>query len=143
MDISVFKPSERVIEIVSPNRNAVNLGIRVSLMSIADERMKKIKRKIQDRKLHLEARGKNFKADEIEDNRNDITFEAMTGWEWYKIDKDGNETADGEQATFLGKVPQFTRRDVYAVFDALSWFRDQIDEAIGEEKDFFAQSVPN
>lgn len=143
MDISNYKPSERVLEIVHPGRNAVNLGIRVSFMSIADPRMKKIKRSIQNRKLQLDARGKNFKADEIEENRNDITFEAMTGWEWYKIDKDGNEAADGEQANFHGKVPAFARREVYAVFDELSWFRDQIDEAIGEEKDFFALSAPN
>lgn len=143
MDISVYQPSERIIEITSPGRDVKNLGIRVSLMSIADPRMKRIKRKIQDRKLHLEARGKNFKADEIEDNRNDITFEAMTGWQWYKIDADGNEAADGEQATFHGKVPAFVRKEVYGVFDELSWFRDQIDEAIGEEKDFFAQSAPN
>lgn len=143
MEISSFKPSERVIEMMSPTRNPVRIGVRVSLISIADPRMKKIKRKIQDRKLYLEARGKNFKADEIEENRSDITFEAMTGWEWYKIDKDGNESADGEQATFHGKVPAFNRVEVYAVFDELSWFRDQIDEAIGEEKDFFVQSKPN
>jgi hypothetical protein len=142
-DISAYKPSERIIEIVHPGRNAINIGVRVTLMSIADERMKKTKRTIQNRKLQLDARGKNFKADEIEENRNDVTYSAMTGWQWYKIDKDGNEAADGEQATFHGKVPAFNRKDVYAVFDELSWFRDQIDEAIGEEKDFFAQSAPS
>src|SRR6185437_11897261 len=104
-DISAYKPSERTIEIVSPGRNPQKIGVRVSLMSIADERMKGIKRRITDRKLFLDARGKHFKSVELEENSDDVSFEAMTGWEWYKVDKNGNESADGEQTTFHGSVP--------------------------------------
>jgi hypothetical protein len=129
MDISGFKPGERIIDIVSPGRDASPLGIKVSLISINDDRMKKLKKKIIDRRLYLEARGKSFKADELDENANEIAFSAMTGWQW----------SDG--ATFHGNVPGFTQREVFAVFDELSWFRNQIDEAIMEEKDFFTQSA--
>lgn len=131
MDISVIKSSERIIEILHP-ASKEPLGIRVTLMSLDDERMKKIKRSILDRRLHLEARAKHFKAEEIEDNRNALIFSAMTGWEFY-----------GEDATFKGEKPVFNRKNVYAVFDELEWFRDQLDEEIGDTKAFFDNSKAN
>jgi len=127
-DISAIKSAERMVEIVHPATKEP-LEIRVTLMSLDDERMKKIKRSITDRRLHLEARGKHFKADEIEDNRNALAFSAMTGWEWY-----------GKDVSFKGKKPDFNRASVYAVFDELNWFRDQIETEISETKDFFAVS---
>lgn len=141
MDISNIKTTERVLEILHPATKE-QLGIRVTLMSLDDDRMKKTKRQITDRRLHLEARGKHFKADEIDDNRNNIAFGAMTGWEWYeqKEQKDANGKIVlpfREQPKFNGKVPDFNRANVSAVFDQLSWFREQIEEAISETKDFF------
>ena len=132
-DIDSIVSGERTIEMKHPGNGAL-LGIRVSIMSITDPRMKKIRRQITDERLRLEARGKNFKADDIEDNRNKVTFSAMTGWEWY------GKNADGEQITFRGTVPEFNRKNVYDVFDSKEWFRDQIDEEIGQEKDFFEVS---
>ena len=128
MDISGIKSSERIIEMMHPATKEL-LGIRVSLMSLDDPRMKKIKRKITDDRLHLEARGKHFKAEQIDDNRNALTFGAMTGWDWY-----------GQDVTFKGQKPEFNRANVYSVFDELTWFRDQLDEEIGETKAFFAVS---
>jgi hypothetical protein len=75
-------------------------------------------------------RGKNFKAEQIDDNSVDIAFRAMTGWVWEKDD-------DGEQAEFNGKVPDFNAANVKAVLTTLPWFRDQITAKISEEKDFF------
>ena len=129
MDISELKPAdERVIEITHPGTGDP-IGVRVSLMSITDARMVKIKRKIQDERLRLEARGKNFKADDIEENRNELSFRAMTGWEWY----------DG--ANFKGdKNPVFNRATVDTVLTELPWFRDQIEEGVSDEKSFFTTS---
>ncbi len=128
MDISSIKTTERVIEIVHPSPNGEELGIRVSIMSLSDPRMKKIKRKIQDEKLRLEARNKNFKSEDLEENINNIVFGAMTGWEWY-----------GKDAVFHGKKPEFNRASVLQVFEELPWFMNQIDEALGDEKAFFQQ----
>lgn len=142
MDISGIQPGERFIEITHPGTGR-NIGVRVTIMSVQDERLKPLKKAITNERLRLEARGKNFKADDLEDNSNELVFKAMTGWQWYKINEDGKEDAKGEQATFGGKVPDFNRANVIAVFNKLPWFRNQIDEAISEEKDFFTASVPN
>lgn len=124
MELSDIKTTERMIEITHP-KTGENLGIQVSLMAINDPRMKKIKRKIQDQKLHLEVRGKNFKSEDIEENTYAVVFAAMTGWQW------------GKDATFKGKKPEFNRANVIEVFNELPWFLGQIDEAIGDEKAFF------
>lgn len=128
MDIASIKPvSERLIDILHP-QSGDKLGITVSLMSYDDPRMKGIRRKITNRRLHLDARGKHYKAEEIEENNHDLCFTAMIGWDW------------GEDATFNGKKPEFNKSNVISVFTELPWFREQIDEAIADEKAFFTAS---
>lgn len=128
MDIAAIKPvSERLIDILHPF-SGEKLGVSVSLMSYDDPRMKRVRRSITNRRLHLDARGKHFKAEEIEENNHDLCFNAMTGWNW-----------EGD-ATFNGKKPEFNKPNVIAVFTELPWFRDQIDEAIADEKAFFTAS---
>lgn len=124
MDISEIKTSERIIEIVHPKTNEL-IGVRVTIMGLNDPRLKKIKRKITDERLRLDARNKNFKADDIEENTYAIVFGAMTGWDWYG------------DVDFKGKKPEFNRASVIQVFEELPWFLTQIDEAIGDEKAFF------
>lgn len=130
MDIAKRKPTERTIEIFDPAIEDFKTGIKVTLMSLADDRMKTIKRQIQDTRLRLEQKNKSFKAEEIDANRNNLAFKAMIAWEW---GKDSN----GEPALFNGEVPEFTQRNIMAVFEEAPWFRDQIEIAISEEKDFF------
>ena len=141
-DISNIKPSERItLEIHHPADENELLGIRVFIMSISDPKMKKIKRRIQDDKLRLEARGKYFKSDDLEDNTNAILFSAMLGWEWYNPtgtpkDENYDETA---HANFHGnKSPEFNRATVVQVFTELEWFADQVADGISEEKAFFS-----
>lgn len=134
-DIATIKTTDRTIEILHPATREP-IGIRVTLMSIDDERMTKIKRKITDRRLYLEQRGKTFKAEEIEENKTEILFGAMTGWDWYAPE-------GGEQPTFHGKTPEFNRRDVSAVLTELTWFADQVNEAVGETQAFFTTFKPN
>ena len=131
MDIAGIQPQERTIEIHHPADETQMLGIRVSLMAISDPRMKKIKRKIQDEKLRLEARGKNFKSEDLEDNQNSLIFSAMTGWDWY-----------GEDVKFEGQKPEFNRVNVGKVLSSLEWFADQLTDAIDDEKAFFKPSKP-
>lgn len=138
-DISNIKPNERVIEMVHPADETQLLGIRVSIMTMSDERMKKIRRQIQDEKLRLDARGKNFKAEDVEENQTKLIFGAMTDWEWYNPtgipgDKDYDPDA---QATFKGQVPPFNRATVFAVLNELEWFAEQLSAHISDEKAFF------
>lgn len=133
MDISTIVTTERIVKILHPVTEEP-IGVSVSLIAISDPALKKIKRKIHDAKLRLDAKGKHFKAEEVEDNANDLIFTAMTGWEWGK----SGEDADGEQATFNGKIPEFNKPSVLAVFEKLPWFQEQVDRAIGDEKAFFS-----
>jgi hypothetical protein len=135
MDIANIKPSERVLEIHHPADEDEKLGIRVSIVSINDPRLKKVKRKIQDEKLRLDARGKHFKSDDVEDNLHTMIFSAMTGWEWYS--PTGKKEDD---ASFHGKKPEFNRASVLAVFSECEFIVDQLSEAISDEKAFFQNS---
>lgn len=123
-DISQISYVEKTIEIVHPATKEP-LGINVTLMSPEDKRLERIKTKIMDERLALEAKGKNFKAEQINKNRDMILFRAMTGWEW-----------EGE-TTFEGEKPEFTQANVLSVFNKLSWFRSQVDEAFSELEGFF------
>ncbi len=146
-DIAGIKTTDRTIEIVHPGTGE-KLGIRVSLVSIDDERLMKVKRSITDRRLYLEARGKTFKAEEIEENRINLLIAATIGWEWYEqpaiLDENKKIIKEAvERPSFNGEVPEFNRRNVLAVINMLSWFGDQINEAIGETNSFFDNSKSN
>lgn len=131
-DIGNITSSDRTIDILHPGTKEP-LGIKVSLMHIDDTRLKRLKRKITDERLRLESRGKNFKAEDIEENKNNILFSAMTGWEWGK-------DADGEQNKFRDEVPEFNRKNVVTVLDELPWFADQVNEAVADTEAFFTNS---
>lgn len=125
LDLSTLKPAERVIEIEHPSGNGELLGIRVSLVSINDPKLERVKRKFLDERLRLEARGKHFKADDIEENERTIAFQAMTGWDWY-----GDIQHKGEK-------PDFNQRNVMEVCKEYPWFLRQVLEAVEDEKSFF------
>jgi hypothetical protein len=158
-ELTTIKPMDRVVEILSPAASAHKIGIRVSLLSIEDDRMEKIKRAITNNRLALEARNKHFKAEDIEENTRDLIFAAMTGWEWYnptgddpKNIKDWDKKSPEEQAdalahydpdampTFNGEVPDFNKKNIMAVLKQLPWFLSQVNEAIGDTKAFFDDS---
>ena len=124
MDINTLVPTERLIEIKHPVTEK-NLGIRVSVISLNDEKMKLIRRKFINKRLELEKRGKSFKADDIESNELDLLIACIVSWDWY-----------GE-ATFNGSKPEFNEINVRNVLTTFSWFKDQISEAVGDEKAFF------
>lgn len=124
MDLSELKPTERVIDILHPGTGE-ELGIKVTLVSINDQRLKNIKRKIQNDRMALERRGKVLKPDDIEQNRLDLCCAAMTGWSW-----------EGE-INFNGDKPKFSPKNIKDVFAALPWFQDQIEEAVSDESAFF------
>lgn len=124
MDLNNLKPVERIIQIVNPV-NGQELGVKVSLLSITDSKLLKVKRRIVDEKLRLEARGKIFKSEDIEENGNALIFNAMTGWEW------------SGDATFKGKKPVFDMKTVLEILTELPWFKKQIEEALEDEQAFF------
>lgn len=123
MDISTLVPNERVIEIKHPATDA-DIGIKVTLVSLDDEKTKQTRRRVINKRIELEKKGKNFRADDIEENEFDLIFASMTAWEWY-------------DAEFHGEKPAFNEANVKKVLAELPWFKRQISEAIGDEKAFF------
>lgn len=141
MDLATVKPNEAILEIVHPGTGE-KLGIKVGVLSIDDERLKKIKRRIQDDRINLEKRGKAFTAEQIAANQHLLLFSAMTFWTWEKpllVAAKGDEPAVyGEQPSFNGAdQPTFNQQTVLTVFEQLPWFADQINEKVGETKSFF------
>ena len=124
MDLANIKPVERIIDIVHPSTGE-KIGVSVSVLSINDEKMASIKRRIQNKRLELERRGKSFKADDLEENEMELLVTAVTGWNW-----------EGD-VDFHGEKPAFNEKNIKAVFTELTWFKQQIMEAIGDEKAFF------
>lgn len=133
-DLAGVLPGETELDIQHPGTKQPT-GLKWRLMSINDERMKRVKRMITDRRLDLEKKGKTFKAEEIEDNLNMILFKGSLGWTW-------GEDADGDKATFNGEQPEFNQKNVIAVLTALPWIADQLQEAINDDERFFINSKP-
>jgi len=130
LDISEIGYIEKTIEICHPATKEP-LGISVMVMSPDDPRLETIKTKIMDERLALEAKGKNFKAEQINKNRDMILFRAMTGWKW------------SGDANFKGEKPDFLQVNVLKVFNEPPWFRKQIDEAFSELEGFFIDTKSN
>ena len=140
MELTALKPIDRTIEIVSPVTGAP-IGLRVRVMSLEDDRLKRIKRQITDESLKLQAKGKAFKADEIERNAHMLMFTGTLGWDWYNpTGKEGDDSYDAEAIpTFKGEQPDYNQKNFLAVVSEITFVGEQIQEAIGDAKSFFAQ----
>lgn len=141
MDVSKLKPLERTIEILNPETDTP-LGIRVRLMSIEDERLKKLKRTFTDERLKRDGKGKAFKSEEIERNANMLLFTASLGWEWYNpTGSKGDHGFDAEaMPDWKGAVPEYNQRNFIEVLTEFPQFATQVSEAIDETKAFFDNS---
>jgi hypothetical protein len=126
MDLSTIKPSERILEIVHPSTGEP-IGVRVTAISITDPSLKQAKKRILDRRLSLEQKGKGFKADDIESNLSELLFASLTGWDWY-----------GKDVSFHGEKPQFNKVNVTKVFQELEWFQTQVYDFVNETSAFYA-----
>lgn len=124
IDLADIRQEPIAYEITHP-KTGENLGIIVKLLPMTDPAIKKVGRQIQDRKNHLNARGKTLKAEEMEEFRIQLCAAAIYGWEWYG------------DVTFNGSKPEFTPKNVHKVLSEKEWFLDQIDEKVGDTKDFF------
>lgn len=139
MNLLDLKPSERVIEILSP-KNQEPIGIRITLVHVDDPRLKKLKRQIQDESSRLSQRGKIFKAEQLESNIQEVVFTAMTGWEWYNpTGQKGDAGYDATRTLELDgdKNPPFTKANVLKVFEVLPWFLEQIKKELDNSEAFF------
>lgn len=125
MDISTLTVTGKTYEVKHP-KTGENIGIRLMMVSLEDESMRKVRRAISDRASKLQMRGKFLTAAEQERNWMDLLFTALRGWEWY-----GDVDFDKEK-------PAFTRENFDKICDRLPWFREQIDAEISEASNFIS-----
>lgn len=139
VNIASRKPVEQTVEILDPATDQP-LGIRVRVMSIEDERLKKLKRAITDERLKLESKGKALKTEDIERNGERLLFAATLGWDWYNPTGDEGDAGYDPEAMpdFHGDVPDFTQLKFNEIIRELPWFAEQLREKIDETRSFFA-----
>lgn len=142
MDLSVIKPTERNIEVKHPGTGEP-IGVRISLISMDDDRMKKLRRSLTDQAQKAAQKGKALLADDLEANSNLILWTAATRWHWYNpTGKEGDEGYEADaMPDFHGEVPEFTQKNFMAMITELVWIKRQLTEELDELKDFFANSA--
>lgn len=141
MDLSTIKPETQTVEIKHPG-TGMPLGVRVSMMSMQDERLQRFRRKLRDDAIRLEKRGKKMSAEQEEENGRDLAFTACTGWEWYNpTGKEGDEGFDEDaMPSFNGGVPDFNKKNFNEVTTTLPWFLNQLGELFEDDERFFNNS---
>lgn len=141
-DISNLTTGERTLEILHPGTHAP-LGIRIKLLHVDDEKLERLKRAVTDESQRLASKGKFFKADDLHNNTERLMCTAITGWEWYNptggpSDKEYDPDA---MPDFEGNTsPECNAKMINAITRKLPWFKDQVQEAIGDLEGFFVNS---
>lgn len=130
-DLGAIKPAERRVELTYPGNPQKKCGLWVTIISLDDERLKKLRRSYQDDANRAAQRGKIINAEDQDEKLNRLIIAAMTGWGWEKDD-------DGEEAVFNGGKPEFKEAKIREVFAQSGWVRDQLSEALGDTSSFFA-----
>lgn len=135
VDVTGIKPIERDVEIINPETGAP-LGIRLTMISMDDPRMKQLMREITDQAQKLARRNKNFNSEQLEQNTNAIMYRSTLGWTWYNPEGDDADTAptlDGESN------PPFNKQNYYRMLD-MPWFKRQLNDELEDTNAFFAKS---
>ena len=125
MDIGKLGVKGRVYEVAHPKTGDA-IGIRVMLLSLEDDKVKRLRRQIMDRASKLQLKGKFITAVEQEANHIDLLFAAVEGWDWYG------------DVDFNGAKPAFNRGTFGQICEALPWFKEQLDEQISETANFIS-----
>lgn len=141
-ELTDLTTGERTLEILHPGTH-LPLGVRVTLVHVDDERLERLKRAVTDESQRLASKGKFFKADDLHNNTERLMITAITGWEWYnptgkpsdpEYDVDALPTFEGEAS------PECNPKNIKAIAKKLPWFKDQVQEAIGDLEGFFVNS---
>jgi len=123
-DLASIVSSNSMLEILAPG-STMPLGLMVELLPPDDERLKVIGRQFRDKHRVLASKGRPVTtADEIAISKS-ICLTAAVGWKW----------TDSE-ATWNGEQPEFDRK-LWADMLERDWLRSQVDEHLGDTKNFF------
>lgn len=160
MDITSIESTNVDHRVLHPG-NGRFVGWIVEIRSMHSPEVKKAMKSITGARSKLIAKGKNFSADEIEGNRVAVLSAAIAGWRWV-VDEDGEDAiaslkiaaeragkpadagaieaiAKAHTGNWGGEQLAYTAANVRKVLTdpRADWFADDIDEALGVERDFF------
>lgn len=126
LDISDIAATPRTIEILHPKTDEPT-GVFVTLLPKDDARVKAETRRIADVNLVLRQKGKMITQAQLERNAISLLKAAIAGWDW----------SENSTIGFHGERPAYSANMAEQVLTECPWFRDQLDEALGDEKAFF------
>ncbi|HEV7417680.1 MAG TPA: hypothetical protein VGN98_16100 [Tianweitania sediminis] len=122
MDLSTIKPSSLKVDLLHP-ATGEEIGLTLDVISRDDPTVKRVQRRLTDKRIK---RGfKKVSAEQIDEENIEVLSAAVTGWTW------------GKDASWGGKKLDCNPENVKIIL-AQPWFRKQVEEAIGEDADFFS-----
>lgn len=131
MNLSEIRPKEVSCDIIHPG-TGMKTGLSFQLVSLSDERMQTVRRKLADRLIAKRQRNKVITQAELDANRLELLFSGCTGWTW-------GLGEDGTQANWNGEELDFNQKNVMMLFKQFPQSADQLDAFIGEEENFFRE----
>jgi hypothetical protein len=133
-NIGAIKSTATTFDVPRPDTARFS-GVRLTLLPMDAPEVKSVKRTIRDEELRLQARGKHFKAADIETNNIKLATALLVGWEWTK-------DADNEQATYPDdkSIPEFNEKNVKDVLTNVEWMLTFIMNQYDDEAGFYKRS---
>ena len=122
MDFSTLVAETRTIDINHPV-TLEPIGLKIDLLPTTSKQVRDVQRKHANE--NIKNRFKTTTAEKLEANALDILVAATAGWTW------------GEGADWKGGKPELTPENVREVYKKAPWIRKQVDEALGDDAEFF------
>lgn len=122
-----IKSANSFLEITHP-KTGEPIGLRVEILPPDSEIVRSRVRAIRDARQHKERRGIVVTASEQERISIDLCVTAVVDWQW---------TKPIDEANYNGEQPSFAKSTLAEMLKTLEWMRRQIDDHLGDEKNFF------
>lgn len=130
MNLAEIKTVSYTHDVTHP-KTGKKVGIKLEVISLNDDGMIAVKRKIGDKLLAKNQRSKLITTAESDANLRELIGRSIIGWEW-GVDE------DGEQAVWNDEGPlEYSAANVIKVLTALPWLQQQVNEVIESEANFF------
>ena len=121
-----LQPTTLTHELLHPGTGEPT-GLELDLVSMDDERLVALTRKMDDRRLKLSQRGKPVPAEELEEHGIALISTAIVNWRWLP-----HAIID-----FNGERPAYTPGMAKNIVSRAVWVRRQLDDILGDTSRFF------
>jgi len=123
LDLATLRTQRAQMEILHPKTGEA-VGLRLELLPPDSPEIKAKVRTLRDAVMHKARRNVPVSSADTERNSVELCSVAVVGWEWH-----------GE-GTWNGEKPSFNRATLAEML-AVDWLRQQVDDYLGDQKNFF------